>query len=145
MLRTGLIHPQMLEALGKAGHGSLVLLSDGNFPHDTAPHRSAPRVYLNLRPGMISVIDALQAVLTVVPIESAVVMQPPPGTPAPPVRAEFANLLGASIPLQDLDRDAFYAATADSNLALVVATGEQRIYANLLLTIGVIAETTTEP
>ena len=64
MLRTGLIHPQMLEALGKAGHGSLVLLSDGNFPHDTAPHRSAPRVYLNLRPGMISVIDALQAVLS---------------------------------------------------------------------------------
>ncbi|MEP7055962.1 MAG: RbsD/FucU family protein [Actinomycetota bacterium] len=136
MLRTGLIHPEILDALGRAGHGSLVLLSDGNFPHDTAPYRGAPRVYLNLRPGLISVIDALQALVTAIPIESAAVMVPPDGQ-TPPVHQEFADILGDT-PMTQLDRQGFYDATADTNLALVIATGEQRIYANLLLTIGVI-------
>lgn len=142
MLRTHLIHPQILHALGQAGHGSLVLLADGNFPHDTAPHRSAPRVYLNLRPGLVSVLDALETLLTAVPIESAAVMVPPDGT-TPPVHGEFAALLGATTPIAPLDRQAFYDATADSNLGLVIATGEQRIYANILLTIGVVPEAAT--
>jgi L-fucose mutarotase len=36
-----------------------------------------------------------------------------------------------------MDRFAFYAAARGDDVALVVATGEQRVYANLLLTIGV--------
>jgi L-fucose mutarotase len=139
MLKTGLIHPQILSAIGAAGHGSGVLISDGNFPHDTAPARSATRVYLNLRPGMISVVDALEALLTQLPIESAAVMVPPDGTP-PPIHATFAELLTAEVPIRALKRQEFYDATADPNLALVIATGEQRLYACLLLTIGVVPE-----
>ena len=41
----------ILQALGAAGHGSLVLISDSNFPSLTAPHLEARRVYLNLRWG----------------------------------------------------------------------------------------------
>jgi L-fucose mutarotase len=37
-----------------------------------------------------------------------------------------------------LDRDAFYRAAGDDDVCLAIATGEQRIYANLLLTIGVV-------
>lgn len=140
MLRTGLIHPEILQALGRAGHGSLILLADGNFPHDTAPHPNAKRVYLNLRAGLISVMDALTAILTVVPVEGAAVMVPPAGTEIPLIHKEFATLLGETTPLEQLDRQAFYDATRSSDLALVVATGEQRIYANVLLTIGVIPE-----
>jgi L-fucose mutarotase len=51
MLRTQLIHPQILGALAEAGHGSQVLISDGNFPHVTATPPGARRVYLNLSPG----------------------------------------------------------------------------------------------
>lgn len=138
MLRTGLVHPEILQALGRAGHGSLVLLSDGNFPHDTAPYRGAPRVYLNLRPGLVGVIEVLESLASAIPIESAAMMVPPDGA-APPVLAEFAAILG-DVPIDKLDRQAFYDATADTNLALVIATGEQRVYANLLLTIGVIPE-----
>ena len=137
MLSTGLIHPEILHALGRAGHGSQILLSDGNFPHDTAPYRGAPRVYLNLRPGLISVIDALEALVGAVPVESAAVMAPPGGEDAPIVK-DFTVIIGADTPLERLDRQAFYDATASSNLALVIATGEQRIYANILVTIGVI-------
>ena len=51
MLRTQLIHPQILGALAEAGHGSQVLISDGNFPHVTATPPGARRVYLNLSPA----------------------------------------------------------------------------------------------
>jgi L-fucose mutarotase/ribose pyranase (RbsD/FucU family) len=32
MLKGTLIHPQILEALGRAGHGSQILIADGNYP-----------------------------------------------------------------------------------------------------------------
>lgn len=139
MLATGLIHPEILRALAGAGHGSGVLISDGNFPHDTAPASSAKRVYLNLRPGLVSVADVLGALLTVLPIESAAVMVPPDGVP-PPIHATFATMLTPAVPVAKLMRQEFYDATADPNLALVIATGEQAHYANLLLTVGVVAE-----
>lgn len=139
MLKSGLIHPEILQALAAAGHGSTVLISDGNFPHDTAPARTAKRVYLNLRRGMITVTDALEALLTTVPVESAAVMVPPDGS-APPIHATFAELLTGEVPITSLKRQDFYDATAEPTLALVIATGEQRQYANLLLTIGVVPE-----
>ena len=37
-----------------------------------------------------------------------------------------------------MGRFEFYDAARDSDVALVIATGEQRVYANLLLTIGVV-------
>jgi L-fucose mutarotase len=43
VLRTRLIHPEILAALATAGHGSQLLLSDGNFPHATASPPGARR------------------------------------------------------------------------------------------------------
>ena len=45
MLKTRLLHPGILEALGEAGHGAQVLIADGNYPLRTRSNeRSAPRV-----------------------------------------------------------------------------------------------------
>ena len=139
MLKTGLVHPQILRALGSAGHGSLVLITDGNYPHDTMPSRTAERVYLNLRPGLVSCVDVLEALLTAIPIEGAAVMVSP-GPSQPPIHKEFAALLTDAVPITQLGRFEFYDATKSPDLALVIATGEQRVYANLLLTIGVVPE-----
>ena len=32
MLKGNLIHPQILSALGTAGHGATILIPDGNYP-----------------------------------------------------------------------------------------------------------------
>ena len=139
MLRTGLIHPQILEALGAAGHGSLVLISDSNFPSLTAPHREARRVYLNLRPGMVRVTDVLQALIEVTPIERAVLMAPDGGG-TPRVHAEVIRLLEAGTVIDMVARHQFYAATRTDDLALVIVTGDERWYSNVLLTIGSVPE-----
>jgi L-fucose mutarotase len=138
MLRTSLTHPEILRVLGAAGHGSQVLISDGNFPHATVPFAGAARVFLNLSPGRLTVSEVLEAVLSVLPVETAALMDPSDGSPAPRAHMELAPLLPAETPVEHIPRFDFYAATASDRLALVIATGDLRPYSNVLLTIGVI-------
>jgi len=70
-------------------------------------------------------------------IEAAQVMAPASG-PEPAIFGAFRALLPEGVTLQALGRFEFYEAARSPNVALVIATGEQRIYANILLTIGVI-------
>jgi L-fucose mutarotase len=137
MLKTQLLHPEILEALGGAGHGSRILVADGNYPFSTRANLSAKRVYLNLAPGLVNATDVLRVLTGTIPIESADVMLTADGTEAPIVD-EFRALLPKRLPVRGLERFAFYDACRDSDTALVIATAEQRIYANILLTVGVL-------
>ena len=136
MLRHRLIHPEILGALAAAGHGSRVLIADGNFPASTRLGENAALVYLNLAPGKPTVTEVLDILLTAIPIEEAAVMMPESGE-EPGIFQEFRSLM----PDQQLvpyDRYAFYEEASGPECCLTIVTGEQRIYANLLLTIGVV-------
>ncbi len=137
MLKSALLHPEILRALAGAGHGAQVLIADGNYPASTQGGPHAARVYLNLAPGLLTATDVLRVLATAIPIEAAHVMLPADGS-EPPIFAEFRRSLPAGMTLQSLDRFAFYAASCQPNVCLVIATGEQRVYANILLTIGVV-------
>ena len=80
MIKSRLLHPEILAILGRAGHSSKILIADGNYPFVTQRGTNARLVSLNLAPGLINATQALEA----------------------------------------------------------LATGEQRLYANLLLQIGVV-------
>ncbi|MBN1564419.1 MAG: RbsD/FucU family protein [Anaerolineae bacterium] len=135
MLKGQLIHPTILEVLGSSGHGSKVLIADGNYPFSTGANPAARRVQLNLSPGKLTVTDVLAALITAMPVEAAEVMMPPGEEPA--IFAEFRQLL-PDLELQAHERFAFYEESKSSNVCMVIATGEQRIYANILLTIGTV-------
>jgi len=137
MLKTRLLHPEILRALGEAGHGSQVLIADGNYALLTGSSATAHRVYLNLAPGLVTVTDVLGVLVEFIPIEAAQVMLPEAGGPEPAIHADFRALL-PGIPLQPLVRPDFYTAARRPDLALAILTGEQRLYANLLVTIGVV-------
>ncbi|HET6440504.1 MAG TPA: RbsD/FucU family protein [Anaeromyxobacter sp.] len=137
MLQFPLLHPEILRALGGAGHGSKVLIADGNYPFGTGGHPGATRVYLNLAPGQLNVVDVLKVLAASIPLEAVEVMVPEQG-PEPAIFAEFRQVLGKGLPLKTLGRFEFYDAAREGNTTLVIATGEQRIYANILLTIGVV-------
>jgi len=70
MLRTTLLHPQILHALAAAGHGTMVLIADGNYPLTTGSRPDAERVYLNLAPGVVGVAQVLETMLTAIPVEA---------------------------------------------------------------------------
>ena len=137
MIDAKLIHPQILSALGKAGHGATILIPDGNYPVATNANPLADRVYLNLAPGLVTVTDVMDAVLSVTPVEAAHVMKREDGA-EPSIYQDFRQLLPDEIALTALDRFDFYDQAKQDNCCLVIATGEQRIYANILLTIGVV-------
>lgn len=138
MLKTTLLHPGILGALATMGHGSRVLLADGNFPFATHTNPAAAHVYLNVRPGLVSVTDILEPLVTAIPVEAAHVMQPADGS-EPGIFAEFRALL-PGMTLEPVERFAFYDLGRGSDVGLVIATGEARIYANILLTIGVVKD-----
>jgi L-fucose mutarotase len=139
MLKYKLLHPEILAALGAAGHGARVLIADGNYPFATKSHPNARRVYLNLAPDLLRATDVLATLADAIPIEAAHVMVPE-SHDEPAIFAEFRGLL-PGLELSTLGRFAFYDAACGADLALVIATGERRIYANILLTIGVVPPT----
>jgi len=139
MLKHKLAHPEILAALGSAGHGSQILIADGNYPFSTGSNSEARHVFLNLTRGFAPADEVLSVLVDAVPVEAAHVMMPDKG-PEPPIFGQFRRILTDSVPLQTYGRFEFYDAARDKNVALVIATGEQRVYANLLLTIGVVPE-----
>ena len=149
MLTQRLLQPDVLRALGRAGHGSQVLIADGNYPLATTLAANATLVSLNLSPGVVTATQVLLALVSAIPIESAAVMSAPRdgeySVPQdPPIWDEFREVLatvGFDDPLGQVERVAFYEAGVAPTVALGIATGEQQIYANLLLTIGVVRST----
>jgi L-fucose mutarotase len=139
MLKIRLAHPEILAVLGKAGHGSKVLIADGDYPVSTTGGKNCKVVHLNLASDVVNCTQVLEAILSVLLVEDAVVMDVPEGRDAPPIWDDYHQLLqenGWDFPIQKLERFAFYKEVGGDDVALIIQTGETRDYANILLTVG---------
>ena len=145
MLKHRLIHPKITEVLGRAGHHGLVLIADGNYPASSAIGPRAELVSLNLMPGVVTCTQALQAVLSAVPVERVNTMMyertgPYALAEDPPVWTEYRRELkaaGLQLELEPIDKWDFYKAVATPDHVLTIQTADQQRFANVLLTIGV--------
>lgn len=134
MLKGSLIHPDIMATLALCGHGDKVLIADGNYPL-ASKTGDAKLVYLGLVPGLPTVTDVLAAIQSAVNIEKAEVMDPADGT-TPAIFDEFTTMLDG-MKLTKLGRYEFYDASCEPAVRLAISTGEKRVYANLLITVGV--------
>ncbi len=132
MLTTKLINPEIMEALAYCGHGSKVLIADGNYPL-AQKSGSAKKVYVGIMPGMPTVTDVLKAIHSVIEVEKAEVMVPGEG-PEPEIFQEFRDELG--LELSGVGRYEFYDKAAEPDVCLAILTGEKRVFSNILLTVG---------
>ena len=117
MLKGQLIHPQILEVLGRSGHGSKVLIADGNYPFATKLGPNATLVSLNLAPGLVSGCQALETLLSAMPVEAAAVMQysttgPYALTKAPPIWKDYTKLLKGGVRIYERRGALLHAKTA---------------------------------
>lgn len=133
MLTGQLIHPEILHFLSLCGHGSKILIADGNYPLK-AKTVNANKIYLGLTPGTPTVTDVLKAVNSVANFEAMKVMTPDDGK-EPEIFDEFQNIL-PDCPMEKLGRYEFYDACCQQDVELAISTGEERPYANILLTVG---------
>ncbi len=134
-----LLGPDLLHVLAAMGHGDEIVLVDANFPATATARRL-------VRMDGHSATVVLGAVLTLFPLDSFV-EQPAAvmavvGDPAavPPVVREFQAALDAAegrpVSVARVERFAFYERAAQA--FAIVATGERRLYGNVILKKGVI-------
>lgn len=131
----GPLDPPLLGALAGTGPGSRILLADANYAHDVNVRPGAPPIFLNLRAGLGRIDELLGLVVAAVPLESATTMRPDDLT-EPPVWSRYAEILGADLPLRSVARNEFYSRACGPKVAFAVASGDERPYASLLLTVG---------
>jgi L-fucose mutarotase len=134
-----LLGPDLLAILRGMGHGDELAIVDANFPAAA----SAKRL---VRLDGIAATRALDAVLSVLPlddfVDSPATRMAVVGDAAaiPEICREFDECIGKAVGrpmiLAAIERFAFYQRTREA--FAVVATGETRLYGNLLLRKGVI-------
>lgn len=142
MITAKLTHPGIIAALAAAGHGSTVLLTDGHYPAKTAVGPNSHTVHLNLTSGSPTVPEVLSVLLETIPVERATVIRPSDDALPSLVQEEIRRLLPEPVPLTHVGRHDFYALAREPDLALCVVTGDNRRFANVLLTMGVLRPTT---
>ena len=139
MITSRLTHPDMIAALAAAGHGSTVLLTDGHYHAKTAVGVNARTVHLNLTSGSPGVPEVLKVVLDTIPVEQATLISPSENALPSVVQNEILQLLPENIPATHVGRHDFYALARNHDLALCAVTGDNRRFANVLLTVGVLS------
>jgi L-fucose mutarotase len=134
-----IISPELLGILAAMGHGDELAIVDANFPAATMGRRVA-------RADGVGASRALEAVLTLLPldefVESPVTVMQVVGAPdeIPEPVKEFQQAVnsaeGRDVKVTGIDRFAFYERVRQA--FAVLATGETRLYGNVLVKKGVI-------
>lgn len=131
-----LLSGPLLQILADMGHGDEIVIVDANYP-------AAANAKRLVRLDGITATAALKAVVSLLPLDDfvdapAAVMTPASGRP--PVLDEFQALIdgaeGKPIQVTEMERFAFYERARGAYA--MIATGERRLYGNIILVKGVI-------
>ncbi len=140
-----ILSPDLLKALCQMGHGDKILLADANFPGKSTADRCGA---IFLRADGLGVPALMEAILTLMPLdkhtdEPAMVMDVDVRDNGLkiPIHDEFRAIVArhderGGKAVAQYERYAFYD-QADA-CAVIVQTGEEAIYANIILQKGVI-------
>lgn len=134
-----ILSPELVKILMEMGHGDEIVIADGNFPSETIGQRV-------VRCNGHGVPELLDAVMKLFPLDTytdkpVMLMEVVKGDPVvPTIWDEYKAIICKYEPenckIEMIERFAFYerAKTAYA----VVATGEEAIYANIILKKGVV-------
>ena len=144
MLKTPLLHPEILRVCAQSGHHGMILIADGNYPASNKRGPRAELVCLQLSPNIPTVAQVLSALLSVVPLDAINTMGIPPDDPyakfgEPKAWAEYRQIAkdaGLTLPIEPISKWDFYKQVESPDHVLTIQTGDQALWANVLLTMG---------
>ncbi len=143
MLKTTLLHPDILRIVARGGHHTKILIADGNYPAATKKGPNAELVSLQLMPGIPTVAQVLQALLSALPVDAVNTMGIPADDPyakfgEPPAWADFRKLAADAgiASIEPISKWDFYKAVESPDHILTIQTADQALWANVLLTLG---------
>ncbi|ENT4821140.1 TPA: RbsD/FucU family protein [Citrobacter farmeri] len=135
MIKSDIIHPDLLQALAQCGHKANILITDANYSFLTNTSAQARIIWLNFTPGLIGSVVILEKILGYINVEKATLMASPADFDNT-VEREYRDILSESIEFEYVERNAFYSLAKSSDTILVIASGETRRFANILLTVA---------
>ncbi len=130
--------PELLATLRAMGHGDEIVIADANFP-------AAANAKRLIRADGIDAVRLAAAIAALMPLDDFVpaaafrMAVVDAAGEVPPVTADFAAALaggGYTGRIEPLERQAFYARAREA--FAIVASGETRLYGNLILKKGVV-------
>lgn len=135
-----ILSPELLKILAEMGHGDEIVIADGNFPSENFGKRVS-------RADGISGTAMLDAVLSLLPLDTYseqnfILMELTEGDKGkvnPTIWKEYENIAekhDKNVRMGQMERFAFYERA--KNAYAVIATGEEAIYANIIIKKGVI-------
>lgn len=137
-----IVSPQLLKVLCEMGHGDEIVIADGNFPTEQVGKDA-----IVIRADGHGVTELLDAVLSLIPLDQysdfqVALMSVVEGDPCKPdIWENFKDILVTYEPdhgnIEMMERFAFY--DRAKKAYAIVASGETRIYANILLKKGVVS------
>ncbi len=132
-----IVSPELLKILCEMGHGDEIVIADGNFPSENYGKRV-------IRADGIGGEDMLKAVLSLIPLDTYaepnfMLMQTVEGDPKPTIWESYFTITKKeddNLREGFLERFAFYERAKQAYA--IIATGEEAIYANIIIKKGVI-------
>lgn len=132
-----IISPELLKILCEMGHGDEIVIADGNFPSENYGKRV-------IRADGIGGVEILKAVLALMPLDTYatpnfMLMETVKGDPKPTIWGDYFDVARkADDNLREgyLERFSFYERSKQAYA--VIATGEEAVYANIIIKKGVI-------
>lgn len=132
-----IISPELLKVLCEMGHGDEIVIADANYPSETNGKRVVRADGLGGR-------QLLEAILELIPLDTyaeynMMLMNTTNGDPTPEIWASYQNIALAkdkNTKVGFLQRQEFY--DRSKNAYAIVASGEEAVYANIILKKGVI-------
>lgn len=133
-----ILNPDLLKIMMEMGHGDTLVIGDGNFPAAACAKRL-------VRCDGRGATELLDAIMTFFPLDTYVekpvaVMATADGEDAP-IWKEYQQIIArreGETAFEQVERFDFYARARDAYA--VISTGEGALYANIILTKGVVIE-----
>lgn len=137
-----ILSPELLKVLCEMGHGDRIVIADGNFPAESMGKNG-----IVIRMDGHGTCELLEAILRVFPLDTYVehplhLMQVMEGDPVEtPIWDQYKEIIkGADArgetAVGEIERFAFYEEARKAYA--VIATGEEALYANIMLQKGVV-------
>ena len=131
------VSPELLKVLCEMGHGDEIVIADANFPSTSI---AKVLVRLDGQSGE----KVLDSVLKLSPLDTyapsnMMYMETTAGDPTPEIWESYekiANKRDKNVKISQIERQAFYDRARKAYA--VIATGEEKIYANVIIKKGVI-------
>lgn len=132
-----IVSPELLKVLCEMGHGDEIVIGDANFPSETYGQRV-------VRADGLGGEALLSAILDLIPVDTYAdgnlfLMATTKGDPEPEIWESYKKIANSKDPnsqIEFLERFAFYERAKKA--FAVIASGEEAIYANIIIKKGVI-------